>query len=140
MKHTHKIAAVVLAAAVVLGGASACASDAEVVSENIAKAADNFEIPRQIILYNGITGEYIAVYEGYCSFEVEATSGGGSKLAITCKHGKDTYTKNTLGLSDNVTFLSEQLDPAKIDANHYRVFLKPESVIPGVSLLTSLDD
>ena len=33
----------------------ACSDDAEVASRNISKAADNFEIDRRIVFYNGIT-------------------------------------------------------------------------------------
>ena len=33
--------------------------DAIVVSQNISKAADNFEVTRRIVFYNGITGDYM---------------------------------------------------------------------------------
>ena len=35
------------------------ADDAYVASRNISKAADNFEVDRRIVLYNGITESYI---------------------------------------------------------------------------------
>ena len=36
-----------------------CSSDADVASRNMSQAADNFEVARRIIFYNGITGEYM---------------------------------------------------------------------------------
>lgn len=41
-------------------------SDADIASQNISKAADNFEISRRIVFYNGITGEYMLSIEGAC--------------------------------------------------------------------------
>lgn len=36
-----------------------CGSDADVASHNLSKAADQFEVTRRIVFYNGITGGYI---------------------------------------------------------------------------------
>lgn len=44
-----------------------CASDADVASVNVSRAADNFEVTRRIVFYNGITGDYILVIDGLCS-------------------------------------------------------------------------
>lgn len=33
-----------------------CQDDAKIASQNLTKAADNFEITRRIVFYNGITG------------------------------------------------------------------------------------
>ena len=50
-----------------LGGAllvSACANDATIASHNVSQAADNFEIDRRVVFYNGITNEYMMTIEG----------------------------------------------------------------------------
>lgn len=107
--------------------ASACDDDADVASENLSKAADNFEIVRRIVFYNGITGVYMLVIEGRCSIEDE-----GNQLEVTCKTGKDAYKKHFLGLSDNVTYFAEQIDSANVSVDHYRVSFKPEAVIPDI--------
>jgi hypothetical protein len=107
-------------------GASACTTnDADVVSKNLSKDADNFKIERQIVFYNGITGEYVAEVTGKCSVEA-----GSVKLAVVCKTGKDEYIKNYLGLSDNVTWFALQSGPAKVSDDHYKVVFKPSTVIP----------
>lgn len=111
----------------VLFGASACSSDADVASSNLSKDADNFKILRRTVFYNGITGEYILVVEGYCSI---GNDDKPNELSITCKVGQDAYKKHFLGKSDNVTWFSEQIDAANVSVNHYKVIFKPESIIP----------
>jgi hypothetical protein len=39
-----------------------------------------------------------------------------------------------MGLSDNVTYLVTQLDPAKVSVTHSRVIFKPEALIPAIEL------
>ena len=102
--------------------------DARVANQNITKAADNFEINRRIVFYNGITDKYILVIEGKCSI----TDDGHGQLEVLCKTGPDTYRKHFLGLSDNVTYFAEQLDDAQLSVHHYRVTFKPEVIIPDI--------
>jgi hypothetical protein len=106
-----------------------CSSDADVASRNMSKAADNFDVARRIIFYNGVTGEYMLTIEGYCSLGNNDTKG---KLSVTCKTGPGAYKKHDLGLSDNVTFFLEQLDAKNVGVNFYRVVFKPSVIIPDV--------
>jgi len=123
-----KILATVLAASALLG----CSNDARVASHNLSKAADMFELERRIVFYNGITSDYILTVEGKCSIE-----GTPTKLAVTCKTGPKEFKKHYLGLSDNVTYFSEQLDSAAVSVYNYRVIFKPESIIPNIDLRVS---
>jgi len=107
---------------------SAC-SDADVASSIISKAADNFEVARRVVFYNGITGEYMLSIEGYCSKGNDDTS---QKVTITCKTGLSEYKKHFLGLSDNVTYVIEQVEPYKTGTSHYIVNFKPSVIIPDV--------
>lgn len=111
-------------------------NDARVASRNLSVAADNFEINRRIIFVNGITDTYMLSIEGRCSFEVE----GGQKVAVTCKVGPNAYKKHSLGLSDNVTFFSEQLESADVSVYHYRVVFKPQTILPDVDFRGSTTD
>lgn len=119
----------VIAVAALFALAGCEQNDATIVSRNLSTAADNFEITRRIVFVNGITDTYMLSIEGRCSFEVE---GGGSKVAVTCKTGPNAYKKHSLGLSDNVTFFSEQLDSADVNAYHYRVIFKPQTILPDI--------
>lgn len=116
------------AALVSLATLTAC-NDADVASRNLSKAADNFEINRRVVFYNGITADYILTIEGLCSL---GNNDGPKELTVTCKTGPSEYKKHFLGLSDNVTFFAEQLDGANVSAYHYRVVFKPQTIIPDI--------
>lgn len=109
----------------------ACMRDADVVSRNISVAADNFEVNRRVIFYNGITGDYILAIEGLCSLGNEDKNG---ELSVTCKTGPSSFKKHFLGLSDNVTYFAEQLEPVNASAYHYRVTFKPSVIIPDIEV------
>jgi hypothetical protein len=121
-----------LALALGLIGLSACSDDADVVSENLSKDADNFKIDRRVVFFNGITDKYLLSIEGACSISDE-----GNQLEVTCKTGDHEYKKHFLGLSDNVSYFVEQIDGAYADPNHYKVTFKPEEIVPDIDLRTS---
>jgi hypothetical protein len=107
----------------------AACNDADIASHNISKAADQFEIDRRVVFYNGITGDYILSVEGRCSL---GNNDGAGKLSVTCKTGPSSYKKHFLGLSDNVTYFAEQLEAREVSVYHYRVIFKPQSILPDV--------
>ena len=111
--------------------AAGCQSDADVASYNVSKAADNFEVVRRIVFYNGITGEYMLTLEGFCSLGNNDDPG---ELTVTCKLGDGTYKKHFLGLSDNVTYFVEQLSAANVSKDHYRVVFKPTTIVPDIDI------
>lgn len=119
----------VLAAIVACVLLSGCDSDAQMASRNLSQAADNFQINRRIVFFNGITDSYLLSIEGRCSFEV-----GGNKVAVTCKTGENSYKKHSLGLSDNVSFFSEQLEPVQVSVYRYKVVFRPSAIIPDVDV------
>lgn len=106
-------------------------SEADRASSNLSTSADNFEIPRRIVFYNGITGNYILVVQGLCSL---GNHDSNRELTVTCKTAPGQYKKHFLGLSDNVTYFAEQIDSATVNANQYRVIFKPISIIPDVEI------
>jgi hypothetical protein len=123
--------ALITGAALAVLALAGCTSDANVASRNLSEAADNFEINRRIVFYNGITGEYMLTIEGRCSLGNFDTAG---QLSVTCKTGPGQYKKNFLGLSDNVTYFAEQLEPAAVGVDMYRVTFKPLTIIPDVRI------
>lgn len=108
-----------------------CRTDADVVSENLSKSADQFEVVRRVVFYNGITESYMLTIEGYCSLGNYDSAGS---LSVTCKVGPTEYKKHFLGLSDNVTYFVEQLDAANVSADHYKVIWKPTVIIPDINV------
>ena len=110
-----------------------CTRDADVASRNLSAEADNFQLDRRIVFYNGITSEYILTIEGKCSFSVPSEN----KVDVTCKTGEGIYKKHSLGISDNVTYFSEQLESKGVSVYHYKVDFKPQLIIPDVDFKVS---
>lgn len=127
MGWVKRLVIVFVALGMALTGMTACKSKADTVSDNLSKDADNFMILRRIVFLNGITDTYIMTIEGYCSL---GNYDGPGELSVTCKVGKNQYKKHYLGLSDNVTYFEEQIDPASVSANHYEVVFRPSTIVP----------
>lgn len=126
MKRILKYTAIALVLAL-----SACQQESEVAAYNVSQAAHNFEVNRRCVFYNGITGEYILTIEGLLSVTDE-----NKKLSVIVKTGPKGYKKHYLGLSDNVTYFCEQIEPVQADPYHYRVVFRPTTIIPDVEIKT----
>lgn len=120
----RKLIVGLVAAMLLLAG---CSRDAQVASQNLSYAADNFEIDRRIVFFNGITDTYLLVIEGRCSILDE-----GNQLEVTCKIGPDEFKKHFLGLSDNVSYFVEQIQTADVSTYRYSVVFKPSVIIPDI--------
>jgi hypothetical protein len=132
MRNSVKIALAATAAAAMLAG---CTSESDTVSHNLSKEADEFQVNRRIVFFNGITDTYLLTIEGACSITDE-----GNQLEVICKIGDDAYKKHFLGLSDNVSYFVEQLEAVDVDAYHYTVVFRPETIVPDIDLQTSGED
>lgn len=128
---TRTRTALALTAVLALPLLAACQSDADKVSKNISTQAEQFGVQRRIVGVNGVTDKVEFLVEGRCSIETPA-----GRLEVTCKQGPNDYRKHVIGLSDNVFFISTQLEG--IDASVYRtkIVLKPENIVPDFDLVT----
>jgi len=132
-KVTAMLSTVAAAGALTLTG---CTDEATTVDENMTTAADNFEVNREIFVFNGITDKVLYTVEGRCSITDE-----GNQLEVLCKiaEGNDdkAYVKHMFGLSDNVTYMVIQLDSLNVDPWHHRIVIRPETVVPEIDFQTS---
>lgn len=108
----------------------ASCSDASVARNNLERAEQNFEVYRRVVFYNGINGEYILTIEGRLAIIVDEDG----DLVVTVKTDDGQFLKHYLGLSDNVTYFSEQLEAKDASTSRYRVIFKPSVIIPDVEL------
>jgi hypothetical protein len=126
MRRLLALLAIVLAALTLTG----CGlTDADVVSRNLSEEADNFQVVRRIVFINGITDQYLLEVTGRCSI-----TDANRQLEVTCKTGEGQFKKHFLGLSDNVTYMAEQVDGANVSASFYKVTFKPSVIVPDVEL------
>lgn len=128
------LSALLLVAVLFLAG---CQDDAQIASYNNAKASDNFEIDRRVVFFNGITDNYLLEIEGKCSIKSDTID---KQVEVICKVGDQQYKKHFLGLSDNVAYFVEQLEPNTASAYHYRVTFKPQTIIPDIDFRGDLSD
>lgn len=119
-----------LAAGLIALSLTAC-DDSEVATRNLIKAADNFEVNRRIVFYNGITDTYMLEIEGRCSIDLNQNN---TAFNVICDVGNGNYKRHTLVLSDNVTAFVEQIEPNKVSKNFYRVIFKPSTIIPNIDV------
>lgn len=127
MNRPRALAAGLLAAATLtLAG---CSSAADVASQNNQTAADNFEINRRIVFYNVRTDTYEKVIEGRCSLNDD-----GNQLEVICRTGEDEYLKHFQGKGPDFTYFVEQLDANTADSYHYRVIIRPKTIVPAPEL------
>ncbi len=99
-------------------GMTSC-SEADRVSENLSKQADNFNIVRKITVMNCIKGDVLFQMSGRMSITADRED---NQLEIIAeKDGK--YVKHFIGLSDNVTYVVEDLGVGENDVNKYQYTL-----------------
>jgi hypothetical protein len=126
-----KLTKLALPALLALGALAGC-TDADIASSNLSKAADQFQIVRRIVFYNGITDSYMLTIEGLCSL---GNNDKSAQLTVTCKTGPDSYKKHFLGLSDNVTYFVEQIEAKSVSVYHYKVIFKPSAIVPDIDMV-----
>ena len=108
-----------------------CVDDARMASRNISKSSDNFEVVRKISFINGITDHSPLEIVGFCSIRADTRD---RQLEVTCKDdGADEgYLKHYLGLSDNMSYVVEQLVASEVSIVRPRVTFKPLSIIADI--------
>lgn len=133
MNIKSKIGAAALAAAAVVS-VSACQSKSDVASHNLSQAADNFHVDRRVVFYNGITGKYILEIDGLCSVNNNADATHNAQVSVTCETSPGVFEKHLMGLSDNVTWFEQQINPQPVSDAHYRIQFMPSTMLPDVDV------
>jgi hypothetical protein len=103
----------------ILGVCFCGCSEAERVSQNLSKQADNFNIVRQLTVINCIGGDVLFQMTGKLSIKADNAD---NQLEITVEDN-GTYVKHFVGLSDNVTYVVEDLNLGDNAVSKYRYTL-----------------
>lgn len=109
-------------------------SNADKANDNLAQLCERFECQRRIIAYNGITDKVILDVEGRCSLEQNGAL--PRNLELICKQGPDDYKKHFVGLADNVTWTSVQLEGLDVSEYRTKFIIRPEALLPDLDLVT----
>ena len=104
-------------------------TQAERVSTNVSKEADNFNVCRRITVINSRTDTVIYELEGIFSLR----NGAHNELEVVCKIGEDEYKKHFIYLTDTVLYVVEDMSGADVSPYHYEVTFYPQ-MIGGVDI------
>lgn len=101
---------------------------ADRVSYNISLEADNFNTIRQITVINCIQGDVLFQMTGKMSITADTAD---HQLEVTVEDENGKYKKHFIGLSDNVTYVVEDItDDAVVCNYHYTLNFNPKMWIP----------
>ena len=92
-------------------------TEAERVQYNITQQADNFNIVRQVTVIDCITGDTLFQMSGRMSITADKAD---NQLEVLVEMDDGNYCKHIIGLSDNVTYVVEDLNLGKNDVNKYK--------------------
>ena len=102
--------------------------EADRVSYNISLEADNFNTIRQITVMNCIQGDVLFQMTGKMSIYADTND---KQLEVTVEDEYGRYKKHFIGLSDNVTYVVEDItDTNKISEYHYSLNINPKMWLP----------
>ncbi len=122
-----RMVAIMLVLVMVLAVAG-CGTEAERVSYNLSQQADNFNVVRQLTVINCIEGDVLFQMTGKMSITADTAD---NQLEIIVEDG-GTYVKHFVGLSDNVTYVVEDLNLGAnaVDKYKYTLNFNPDMWIP----------
>lgn len=117
---------IVLSCVLAVGCLTGCETQAERVSYNLSQEADNFNDVRQLTVINCLQGDVIFQMTGKMS--IEADMGDNQlEVIVECDGG---YKKHFIGLSDNVTYVVEDITQGVVDNYQYSLNFNPKMWIP----------
>ena len=100
-------------------------NQADRVSENVSKEADNFNVTRRVTVFN--TRSNTVLLEIIGNLSIKHSSGD---VDIIVETGPGTYKKHFVSLNDWTTYVVEDISGAYVDKYHYEVNFLPEMIVP----------
>lgn len=104
-----------------------CQREADKVSYNLSMEADNFNDVRQITVINCLQGDVLFQMTGKMSIEADTTD---NQLEIIVEDENGEYKKHFVGLSDNVTYVVEDITSGDVDKYKYTLNFNPNMWLP----------
>lgn len=130
-----KILIIVLLAMIVFV-LSSCGRQADVVKHNLRREADDFNIRRRITVLNTRTDTPMMQITGLLSIDVDKDG----DLNITIEKEPDQYILNYAHLSQDTTYIVEQVETKEVDKYHYEIKFYPTQLVSGFLDVRLTDD
>lgn len=106
---------------------SAC-SQADRVSTNLAQEADSFNVVRKVTVLNAITNDVMFEMSGRMAIKADTEE---KQLEIVVETDKKKYQKHIIGLSDNVSYVVQDVTTKDVSNYQYTINFNPKMWIPA---------
>lgn len=126
-KSLYLLPCLVMAAAL-----AACSTEADRVSYNLSQQADNFNDVRQITVINCLQGDVLFQMTGKMSITADPAD---NQLEILVEDENGEYKKHFIGLSDNVTYVVEDVTSGDVNQYKYTLNFNPKMWLPEVAAI-----
>lgn len=124
MKLKIAVITIMVVLATILGGCR----EANRVSRNLSLEADNFNNVRQVTVINCIQGDVLFQMTGKMSIKADTEE---DQLEIVVEDDEGSYKKHFIGLSDNVTYVVEDITTeSNVSKYQYELNFNPKMWIP----------
>lgn len=120
-----KIIALLMSLFVVMSVAGC--TEADKVSANLSTQADNFNVLRQVTVINCIANDVVFQMTGKMSIKADTSD---RQLEVVVENEDGSYSKHIIGLSDNVTYVVEDIDTNYVEKYRFVINYNPKMWIP----------
>lgn len=121
-----RIITAVIAMCMTVVSMTGCMREADRVTYNVQKEADNFNVERRLSVINARTDKPVLELIGYFSL----SNNDNNELVITLETGQNTYKVNYVYLNDWTIYTVEDISGAHVDKYHYEINFLPEMIQP----------
>ena len=98
-----------------------CGRQAGIVTYNVQREADNFNVYRRITVYNARTDNIVLELEGFFSMSNNSTN----EIQLILQTGPDTYKIDYIYLNYYTLYVVEDITGAEVSPYHYEVHFHP---------------
>lgn len=126
MKRKVSLLVVLAMVVVMLFSFSGC-TEAERVSYNLSQQADYFNDVRQLTVINCLQGDVLFQMTGKMSITADSMD---NQLEVIVEDENGEYKKHFIGLSDNVTYVVEDITSGDVSKYRYTLNFNPDMWIP----------
>lgn len=123
MKKLIAVIAILLAVCCFAG----CETQADIVSRNLSLEADNFNNVRQVTVINCLQGDVLFQMTGKLSITADTMD---NQLEIVVEDEDGKFKKHFIGLSDNVTYVVEDITSDNVEKYKYTLNFNPKMWLP----------
>lgn len=104
-----------------------CDTQASRVSYNLSQEANNFNSVRQVTVINCLQGDVLFQMTGKISIVADTAE---NQLEIIVEDENGNYKKHFIGLSDNVTYVVEDITSGDVSNYRYTLNFNPKMWLP----------